>query len=467
VSHYDLVIVGAGSGNTIIDERFDGWRIAVVEPGPFGGTCLNRGCIPSKMLIHPAEVALAAAEAGPRLGVRTSYAGVDWPALRDRVFDRTDGVAADGRGHRERSANVDVLTGTCAFTGERELLVVLADGTSRTITAEQVVLAAGSRPVVPDVPGLDGVHHHTSDDVMRLDRLPASLGVVGGGYVGSELAHLFATLGSRVVQVEAADALLTGHDASVSRLFTEEVSQRWDVRLGTSLERVAPAATGDGVVLHLDDGSTAEVEVLLLAIGRRPNSDRLGLEHAGVAVHDDGRVVVDEHQRTSADGVWALGDLSSPEPLKHVANQDARVVQHNLLHPERLRTSDHRFVPSAVFAHPQVAAVGLTEPAATEQGLDLAVVCRSYDSTAHGWAMLEDDTGHFVKLLADRATGRLVGAHLVGPQASVLVQPLVQAMSFDQPVRGLARGQYWIHPALTEVVENALIELEAELGPEA
>lgn len=464
VSHYDLVIVGAGSGNTIIDERFEGWRIAVVEPGPFGGTCLNRGCIPSKMLLHPAEVALTAAT-GPRLGVRTSYDGADWPALRDRVFGRTDGVAAEGKEHRVRSEHVDVLTGTCAFTGERELRVELADGTVRTITADQVVLAAGSRPVVPDIPGLDEVPHHTSDDVMRLERLPASLGVVGGGYVGAELAHLFATLGSRVVQVESADTLLDAHDESVSQLFTQEVSQRWDLRLGTSLERVEPAP-GAGAVLHLDDGSTAEVDVLLLAIGRRPNSDRLGLEHAGVDVDDDGRVVVDEHQRTSAEGVWALGDLSSPEPLKHVANQDARVVQHNLLHPDRLHTSDHRFVPSAVFAHPQVAAVGLTEAQAEEQGLDVAVACRTYDSTAHGWALLEDDTGHFVKLLADRATGRLVGAHLVGPQASVLVQPLVQAMSFDLPVRGLARGQYWIHPSLTEVVENALIGLESELGPE-
>jgi mycothione reductase len=147
-----------------------------------------------------------------------------------------------------------------------------------------------------------------------------------------------------------------------------------------------------------------------------------------------------------------------------VANQDARVVQHNLLHPDDLVVSDHRFVPDAVFARPQVATVGMTEEEARAAGLDLAVGRHTYGDTAHGWALREDDTGHFCKLLADRATGLLVGAHLVGPQASVLVQPLIQAMSFAQPVAGLARGQYWIHPALTEVVENALLALADDLG---
>ena len=162
--------------------------------------------------------------------------------------------------------------------------------------------------------------------------------------------------------------------------------------------------------------------------------------------------------------VWALGDLSSPEPLKHVANQDARVVQHNLLHPDDLMVSDHEHVPSAVFTSPQIASVGLTEAQAREQGLDLAVATKEYADTAHGWALREDGTGHFVKVLGDRATGRLVGAHLIGPQASVLVQTFIQALAFDQPISGLVRRQYWIHPSLTEVVEQALIDLEAELA---
>ncbi len=464
MTHYDLVVVGTGSGNTVVDDRFADRRVAIVESRAYGGTCLNRGCIPSKILVATADHALEAAD-GDRFDLTTSYAGADWPAIRDRVFGRTDQLADAGLRYRQGQDHVDALTGTARFTGPRAMLVDLAAGGSVELTADQVVLATGSRPVVPDVPGLADVEHHTSDTIMRLDALPARLGIVGGGYIGAELAHVFSSLGSRVVQVDGTDTLLGNQDHEIAEAFTVQAARRWDVRLGADVAKVSRATDG-AIAMHLDDGGTAEVDVLLLAVGRRPNGDRLALDLAGVETDDEGRIVVDAHQRTTAEGVWALGDASSPEPLKHVANQDARVVQHNLLHPDDLVVSDHRFVPQAVFTHPQVASVGLTEQQARDRGLDLAVARHSYGAIAHGWALREDDPpgdGDLVKLLADRATGLLVGAHLIGPQAAALIQPLVQAMSFGQPVRGLARGQYWIHPALTEVVENALVTLEAEL----
>ena len=463
MAHYDLVIIGTGSGNTVVDHRFEGWKVAIVEEGPYGGTCLNRGCIPSKSYVVPASIALEAAQEGPRLGLRTSFDGADWRAMRDRVFGRIDPMARAGHEHREGQPHVDAVDGRARFTGPRALTVARDGQDDLALTADHVVLAVGSRPVVPDVPGLDDVGYETSDTVMRLERLPARMGVVGGGYVGSEFANVFASLGTQVVQVDAAPRLIDNHDREVADRFTELAGRRWDLRLDAGLERVE--RTGSGCIrMHLGDGSSAEVDVLLLAVGRTPNADLLDLgAGSGVEVDDGGRVVVDEHQRTTADGVWALGDVSSEQPLKHVANQDARIVQHNLLHPEDLRVTDHRFVPNAVFASPQVAAVGLTEEQAREQGVDLAVGRSLFADTAHGWAMETDDRCHLVKLLADRATGRLVGAHLIGPQASVLVQPLIQAMSFDQPVVGLARGMYWVHPALSEVVETALIALEEEL----
>lgn len=461
--HYDLLVLGTGSGNTIVDDRFADRRVGIVERTEFGGTCLNRGCIPSKMYVVTADHACDAAQ-GPRFGVHTRYDGVDWPAVRDRIFSRIDPQARGGREYREGLPNVDVLAGTARFTGPRELVVETDDGPV-AVSADQVVLAVGGRPVVPDIDGLDEATRaglvHTSDTIMRIDALPRRLGVIGGGYVGSEFANVFASLGTEVVQADGQDLLLSTQDGEVARRFTEISGERWDLRLGAELERVE--RTDDGVRLHLGEQGTAEVDLLLLAVGRRPNSDLLDLEGTGIEVDDDGRVVVDEYQRTTADGVWALGDICTRHPLKHVANHEARIVQHNLLHPEDLRAADHRFVPQAVFSVPQVAAVGLTEEQARDQGLDLAVFTQDYADVAHGWALEEDDAGHLVKLLADRATGRLVGAHLLGPQASVLVQPLIQAMSFDQPVRGLARGQYWIHPALSEVVENALLGVEAEL----
>ena len=494
VTHYDLVVIGTGSGNTVVDEAFDGWSVAVVERRTFGGTCLNRGCIPSKMLVRTAEHVLTTRE-GARFGVDAQVAGVDWPAVRDRVFGRTDHDAADGERARRDEEQVTVLLGEARFTGERALQVRLDDGGLAEVTADRVVVAVGSRPVVPPVEGLDDLRGpdgpapagrpddpgradwYTSDDVMRMPELPRRLGVLGGGYVGTELAHVFEALGSQVVQVESAGTLLADHDAEIASSFTAFARTRWDVRTATELARVSRAGSG-GVVLHLatadDDAAPAgevEVDALLLAVGRTPNSDRLDVAAAGIETDDDGVVVVDRRQRTSADGVWALGDVSSRTPLKHSANQDARVVRQNLLHPDEPAVSDHRFVPDAVFAEPQVARVGSTEAQAREQGVDVAVAVVDLADTAYGWAMEDDrrpsrDDGarHLVKLVADRGTGRLVGAHLVAPQASVLLQPLLLAMSLDLPVAGLARAQYWIHPALGEVVEQALLALEDELA---
>jgi mycothione reductase len=218
---------------------------------------------------------------------------------------------------------------------------------------------------------------------------------------------------------------------------------------------------GGGVAVVISDAEgrqeTVEADILLLAWGRIPNSDLLGVAATGVEIDDDGYVVVDQHQQTTAEGIFALGDVSSHYQLKHVANHEARIVQHNLLHPDAMLSSDHRFVPHAVFADPQVASVGVTEQEAREAGIDYVTAVQDYGSTAYGWAM--EDTDHFVKLLADPRTGLLLGAHLVGPQASSMIQPLIQAMSFGLGVKEMARGQYWIHPAMIEVVENALLSL--------
>ena len=206
--------------------------------------------------------------------------------------------------------------------------------------------------------------------------------------------------------------------------------------------------------------SDLDVDTVLVATGRASNSDLLDVEATGVKVDDSGTIVVDEYQRTSAHGIWALGDVSSSYQLKHVANLEARVVQHNLLHPDDLMEADHRFVPSAVFTSPQVATVGLTEREAVEKGIAFIATRQMYADIAYGWAM--EDSTSFAKVLADPETGLLLGAHIIGPQASNLIQPLIHAMSFGQTARDVARGQYWIHPALSELVENALLDLAHE-----
>ncbi|WP_028660119.1 mycothione reductase [Nocardioides insulae] len=461
--HFDLIVVGTGSGNSILDERFRDQRVALVEHGTFGGTCLNVGCIPTKMLVHTADLAATPGRAG-RFGVDETLDGVRWPAIRDRIFaDRIDPIARSGREYRLTHPDNDEVTvylGTAAFTGHKELTVTLNDGSgTETITAEQIVLAAGGRPVVPDIEGLAGADFHTSDSVMRLAELPERMIILGSGFVAAEFAHVFSALGVRVTMVARSGGVLRHEDEDISARFTQLAAQRWEVRLHTQALRVEQSGGLTRLdVVGPDGAETIEGEVLLVATGRRPNTDRLNVAATDLAVTADGHLVVDEHQRTTVPGIWALGDISSPWALKHVANHEQRVVQHNLLHPTDLVASDHRFVPHAVFSSPQIAAVGLTEAQAIDQGLDVTVALQQYADIAYGWAM-EEETG-FAKLIADRGTGRLVGAHIIGPQAPTLIQPLIQAMSFDMDVRTLARGQYWIHPSMPELVENALLKLE-------
>jgi mycothione reductase len=448
--HVDVAVIGSGSGNTVVDAAFAHRQVAILEKGTFGGTCLNVGCIPTKMFVYPADLAHEAAR-GDRIGVETRFDGARWPDVRDRIFGRIDPISASGRQWRAAGRpNVRLYEGHARFLDAH----TLDTGTGETITADQVVVATGSRPVLPDVPGLGSVPYVTSDTVMRIDALPERMLVLGGGFVAAELAHVFSAFGTAVTVVNRSGRLLREEDAEVSRTFTELARRRWDVRLETQVARVE---THDaGVRAHLDDGSHVDADLLLVATGRRANSDQLDLDRAGVAVDDRGLVVVDGHQRTSVPTIWALGDVSNRYQLKHVSNREARTVRHNLLHPDDLVETDHRHVPSAVFSNPQVASVGLTEEQALATGRAFVVGRRDYADTAYGWAM-EDTTG-FAKVLVDPVTGLLVGAHVLGAQAANLLQPLVQAMAFGQRAHDVARAQYWIHPALMEVVENALLD---------
>jgi len=452
VHSYDLVIVGAGSGNMLSAEEFAGWRIAVVESDRFGGTCLNRGCIPSKMLVYTADVAQAVRHAD-RFGIGAQWAGADWPAIRDRVFGRIDPLHESAVAHR-RVNGIDVFLGEARFTGPKVLQVG-----GDEIRADRFVLAAGSRPAIPSVPGLAGVPYLTSDTVMRLDRLPRSMIVLGGGYVAAEMGHIFGSLGTEVTIVARGEHLLARHDADIQARFTKRYAERFDLSLGGTVERVS--AAGSGVRLDLATPAGAQVaggEVLLVATGRIPNSDRLDVAAAGIEVDAHGHVRTDDTYATSVPGIWALGDLANHFQLKHMANAEARLIGHNLLHPSRPRRASFTVVPSAVFADPQVASVGATEQELQAEGRDYVTATRPYSDTAYGWAL--EDTTSFVKILADPATGLLLGAHLLGPQASTLIQPLIQAMCLGNTVDQVASGVLYIHPALTEVVEQALLALE-------
>ena len=462
MAHFDIAIIGTGSGNSILDERYAGKRIAICEQGVFGGTCLNVGCIPTKMFVYAAEVAQNARESA-QYGVDAHVDGVRWGDIVSRVFGRIDPLALGGENYRRSSPNVRVFASHTRFgppLPDGRYALRTDDGDE--LTADQVVIAAGSRPVIPDEITASGVRYHTSDTIMRIADVPEHLVIVGGGFVACEFAHVFSALGSRVTMMIRGSTLLRGQDDTICERFTDIAAKKWEI---LSHRQVAGIRRdGDYVELRCQDGSSVRGDLLLVATGRTPNGDLLDAEQAGVKVTASGQVVVDEYQRTSARGIFALGDVSSDYQLKHVANHEARVVKHNLLQgwddTDALMPSNHRYVPSAVFTDPQVASVGLTENQARAKGFNIKAKVQDFGDVAYGWAM-EDTTG-IAKIVVDDDTGLILGAHIMGHQASSLIQPLIQAMAFDLAAQDMARGQYWIHPALPEVVENALLALCGE-----
>jgi mycothione reductase len=457
--HYDLIILGTGSGNSVPDEDLADWRIAVVEPDVFGGTCLNRGCIPSKMFVYAADVARHVREAG-RFGVHATFEGSDWRAIRDRVFGRIDPIAAGGREYRAGLPNTTVYDQPGRFVGERTLQVGDA-----TISGDRIVIAAGSRPAVPPVPGIHDVPHVTSDTIMRLDERPDRLLVLGGGFIGCEMGHVFDGLGSAVTVLTRGASLLTSHDEEVAEAVTTAYRER-GVAVHTGGSDLRLRSNDDGSLtasFTCDDGVQEVVaDLLLVAVGRTSNADTLDLAAGGIDVGEDGRPVVDAMQRTSVDGVWALGDVSSQHWLKHIANAEARTVAHNIRNPGSQVATELPNIPSAVFGDPQVASAGALERDLVAAGTPYLAARRDYATTAYGWAM--EDTTSFVKVLVDPATRLLLGVHGVGPQASLVMQPLIQAMALGNTVDEVARDVVYIHPALSEVVENVLLQVPASEG---
>lgn len=455
-AHYDLIIVGSGSGNSIPPE-LSGWKIAMVERGVFGGTCLNVGCIPSKMFVLPADRAVEARESG--LNLTTEFAGVDWPSLRDRIFGRIDAISEGGERYRAHGTEgLTLYRGTARFTGDREFVVELSDtGQTEHISADRVLLATGSRPLIPDIPGLSEVPFHTSDSIMRLDALPKRLGILGGGYIAAELGHVFSGFGSKVTLFNRSGRLLRSQDRDISDRFTEVFARRVDLQLNNLPSMIEIGA--DGIVItHADCETETVVDELLVAVGRLPNGDTMNPGAGGLHVTDDGRIATDETMATRVPGVWAIGDLTNRFQLKHVANAEAKVAFANIAGSRdggKLIQVDHSSVPAAVFSHPQVASVGATEDELRDAGIDYVVGRRDYAGTAYGWALADEDS--FAKVLLDDQ-GKILGAHVIGPQAASLIQPLIQAKALGQTADEVANKVYYIHPALTEVIENALLE---------
>ena len=457
MKNFDLIVIGSGSGLEISAEAAGrGMSVAVVEEGPFGGTCLNRGCIPSKMLIHCADV-METIQRSELFGIKARVESIDWQHIIRRAFDEIDEEARGIEEGNRQSPNITVFKGTGRFVQNKTLEV-----NGEQINADTILIAAGTRPSVPDIPGLADVPYITSDQALRLPEQPRRLAIVGGGYIAAEMAHFFGALGTEITLIHRRQLLLREEDEDVSRRFTEVYQRKFNMLLGAQVSRAE--SRGDEITLEVAmNGSTVEVvaDALLMATGRIPNTDLLQVAATGVETDARGFIKTDEYLETGVAGIWALGDIAGKYMLKHSANLEASYATNNIFNPDRKVPVDYWAMPHAIFASPQVAGVGLTQQEAERMGVDYVTASYDYHNTAYG-ASIEDRDG-FVKVLADLETGAIVGAHIIGTDASILIQEIVNPMRMGLNTDAITQSIY-VHPALPEVVQRAFGELLYMLG---
>ena len=449
---FDLIVIGSGSGLEVSADASDaGWSVAVVEEGPFGGTCLNRGCIPSKMLIHCADV-MQTVQNAASFGIHAKVESIDWPFIVRRAFEEVDAEAAMiERGNRQ-SHNIEVFKGRGRFTGLKTMEV---DG--EQLTADVILIAAGTRPWVPEIPGLDRTPYITSDQALRLPEQPRRLTVIGGGYIAAELAHFFGALGTEVTIIHRRALMLREEDEDVSRRFTEVYQRRFNLVLEAQVSEVSSKDGEITVEVTTPEGTRSiRSDTLLMATGRVPNTDILEVAKTGVEIDEKGNVKTDEYLQTNVPGIWALGDIVGRYLLKHSANLEAAYVGNNILDPANQVAVDYHAMPHAVFASPQVASVGLTQQEAEGRGAAYVAATYNYSDTAYG-ASIEDKDG-FVKVLADPESGEILGCHIIGTDAATLIQEATNAMRLRLGADAFTQSIY-VHPALPEVVQRAFAQL--------
>ncbi|MBX0349696.1 dihydrolipoyl dehydrogenase family protein [Haloarcula pellucida] len=447
MADFDVLVIGGGTGNNVASAAADaGLETALVEPGPLGGTCLNRGCNPSKMLIQAAN-AINHVRDAEQFHVDATLDGVDHAAVVDEMDDLLGGIAEDMEARYREKENLTLFKERTEFVDERTVRLG-----GEAVTAEKVVVAAGSRPIVPPIDGLEDVDYLTSQDALYLRATPESLVILGGGYIAVELGYFFDAMGTDVTIVEMMDSLVHREDGDVAEAFTDIAADRHDVYTGHRVTAVEE--TGEGYAVHAEtetsDETTVEGSEVLVALGRRPNSDTLNLETAGIDVDDRGFVETNEYLQTTAENVWAQGDIAGNALFKHSGDYETRHTVANVVHEES-RAIDLSAMPHTIFTEPQMAGVGATEEELTDEDTEYVVGRADYVDSAMGRAKKLDHG--FVKVLA-APDGEILGAHAIGYEASTLLHEAVLAMRTGVTVDDVA-GTIHAHPTLSKVVEAA------------
>jgi mycothione reductase len=451
---FDVIVIGSGSGMLVASAAVEqGYKVALVEGSKMGGTCINVGCVPSKMLIYPADVAATIQDAA-KLGVKATLTEVDF----QNIMNRMRALVMHDTSHQTAAVQA-----TPDLTWFKENGEFISDYTmqvgSQTITAKVFFIVSGARIAIPLIKNITNVDYLTSDTVLELKTQPKSIVIVGGGYIGMEYGHFFSAIGTKVTIIQRQNRILPEEEPEISELLRQELKDRIDIFTDFDATEVRQLGSIKTLVAKsLVDSTVQEfsAEALMIAAGRVSNADLLKPEKSGIKLDDHGFITVNEYLETSKKHIYAFGDAIGKQMFKHAANYEAGLVWHNSTHDHKVKM-DYSATPHAAFTHPQIASVGLKQEEA-KKSYSILVGKAFYRDTAMGAAM--GNPAGFVKVIVEKQTGKILGAHIIGPEASLLIQEITNAMITPPGDYGpIARGMH-IHPALNEVVQNAFGALE-------
>jgi mycothione reductase len=459
MKEYDLIVIGSGSAMDIVSamERDNpDMKVAVIDKDEPGGICLTRGCIPSKILLYPAEL-LRTIERAKEFGISVDMKNVDFRAVMERMRKLINADINRMRQGLSHTKNLDYYNTIAEFVAPYTLQVG-----KETIKSKMIFLCTGSKPVIPTIRGLENVQYYTSDTILKLDSLPKSLAIIGGGYIAAEYGHFFSAMGSKVTVIGRNRQFIPEEEPEVSALAKRELQKHLVIFTNHEVRGVENSPSGKKKLVAVNSETGKEVEVtaeeILVASGRGPNADILHPEKAGVKTDEKGWIIVNEYLETSQPNVWAFGDADGKYLFKHVANYEAMLVYYNAVLKRGIKV-DYHAVPHAVFTYPEIASVGLKEREAIEKygKSSLLIGIHRYEDTAKGLAM--GVKKYFAKVIVESNTMKILGAHIIGPYASILIHEVINLMyTPSQSAEPLIEGMY-IHPALSEVVQRAFASL--------
>jgi pyruvate/2-oxoglutarate dehydrogenase complex dihydrolipoamide dehydrogenase (E3) component len=455
-NHFDAIVIGAGQSGPFLAARFAqaGMTVALIEREHLGGTCVNDGCIPTKTLVASARAAHVARNAG-RFGVDIGggEVRVDMRAVKARKDAVVNQSVASLTSWLGGLAGLTLIRGQARFVGANRVRVG-----NDEIEAPKIFINVGGRSTVPDWPGIHDVPYLTNTSMMEVDFLPEHLVVIGGSYIGLEFAQMYRRFGSRVTVIEAAPRLIAREDAEISAE-VRAILEREGVAIHVGVKNIALAREGQGVRVAFDgEGGPQAVagSHLLLAVGRRPNTDELGLEAAGIAADARGFITVDDTLRTTVPGVWALGDVNGKGAFTHTSYNDFEIVAANLLDGGQRRVSD-RIATYGLFIDPPLGRIGMSEAEVRASGR--AALVATLPMARVGRARERGETDGFMKVLADASSQRILGAALLGVEADEVVQLLLLAMAADLPYTRIQQTM-WIHPTVSELLPSLFAALK-------